>query len=208
MRSSRLPAWTLASVILVTSAGVVWGQATQGTILGTVSDSSGAVVPGAPVVVRNEATNISRTLSTNEAGDYRAAGLEPGSYEIAVNAPGFKVFKQTQVDLAMSQIKRVDVKLAIGATSDSIVVEGGTTQVETETVTLSNVKAAKDFTQLPMSPMGRAFTNIVSVTAGVQSTSGIEVNGARDTANNFTADGISVNDMISSRQTQTDSLGA
>ena len=79
--------------------------------------------------------------------------------------------------------------------------EGGLTQVETETATLSNLKTARDFAQLPLSVFGRGWANITNVTAGVQSASGFEVNGARDTANNFTADGISVNDMISSRNT-------
>jgi hypothetical protein len=73
--------------------------------------------------------------------------------------------------------------------------------VETEAATLSNLKTARDFAQLPLSVFGRGWANITNVTAGIQSASGFEVNGARDTANNFTSDGISVNDMVSSRNT-------
>ena len=114
---------------------------------------------------------------------------------------GFRTYNQTRIDLASAQIKRIDIKLEVGDVASTITVEGGTSQVETETATLSNLKTARDFAQLPLSVFGRGWANITNVTAGVQSNSGFEVNGARDTANNFTADGISVNDMINSRNT-------
>ncbi len=120
---------------------------------------------------------------------------------MTVAAAGFKTFSQTQIDLTSAQTKRIDARLEVGDVATTLTVEGGTTQVETETVTLSNLKTSRDFAQLPMSVFGRAWANITNVTAGIQSTNGYEVNGARDTANNFTADGISVNDMVSSRNT-------
>lgn len=182
-------------------AAPVFGQATQGSILGNVADATGAAVPGASVSVRNEGTNFERQIKTDERGDYRVSGLEPGSYEVIVASQGFKTFKQTRVDLAANQVKRVDAALEIGELTTTITVEGGTSQVETETVTLSNLKTTRDYTQLPLSVFGRGWANVTNVVAGVQSKSGFEVNGARDTANNFTSDGISVNDIISSRNT-------
>lgn len=177
------------------------GQSIQGSILGAVADSAGGAVAGATVTVRNEGTNFVRSMKTDETGSYRFGGLETGFYQLTVTAPGFKTFSQTQVDLASAQVKRVDARLEVGDVATTLTVEGGTTQVETETVTLSNLKTSRDFAQLPMSVFGRAWANITNVTAGIQSTNGYEVNGARDTANNFTADGISVNDMVSSRNT-------
>lgn len=180
---------------------VLTAQSTQSSILGGVTDSAGAAVPNARVAVRNEGTNFTRDILTDESGTYRVSGLEIGSYQVTVSAQGFKTFSQTRVDLAAAQIKRVDARLEVGDVATTLTVEGGTSQVETETATLSNIKTSRDFAQLPMSVMGRAWSNVTNVTAGIQSTNGFEVNGARDTANNFTADGISVNDMVSSRNT-------
>jgi hypothetical protein len=194
---------------LITAAAALWlcsplklaAQFTQSSIVGTVRDATGAAVSNADVTVRNEGTNFTRTIKTDEAGDYRVAGIEAGFYSVTVTVPGFKSFEQTKVDVVSNQAKRVDVALEVGEVSTRVTVEGGLSQVETESASLSNLKTARDFGQLPLSVFGRGWANITNVTAGIQSTSGFEVNGARDTANNFTADGISVNDMISSRNT-------
>ena len=196
---SLATAW-ITAVALVASLPL-YAQSTQSSFLGTVTDSTGAPVANAAVTVRNEGTNFVREFKTDENGDYRVSGLEAGFYRVAVAVTGFKTFSQTRIDLASAQIKRIDVKLEVGDVATTVTVEGGTSQVETETATLSNLKTARDFAQLPLSVFGRGWANITNVTAGIQSTSGFEVNGARDTANNFTADGISVNDMISSRNT-------
>jgi len=195
------------SLALLFSATGFWAlqplkaQSVQSSILGTVIDSAGAAVSGATITLRNEGTALSRAVKTDEAGEYRIGGLETGFYQVTVSHAGFKTFSRTQIDLSSAQTKRVDAKLELGDVATTVTVEGGTSQVETETATLSNIKTSRDFAQLPMSVFGRAWSNITNVTAGIQSTNGFEVNGARDTANNFTADGISVNDMVNSRNT-------
>ena len=201
MRLFLSPATAWITVVAVVASLPLFAQSTQSSFLGTVTDSTGAPVANAAVTVRNEGTNFSREFKTDENGDYRVSGLEAGFYRVAVAVTGFKAYSQTGIDLASAQIKRIDVKLEVGDVATTVTVEGGTSQVETETATLSNLKTARDFAQLPLSVFGRGWANITNVTAGIQSTSGFEVNGARDTANNFTADGISVNDMISSRNT-------
>ena len=197
--SNRHVVWI--AVLLLAGAAQLGAQATQSSILGTVTDATGATVAGAAVTVRNEGTNFVRRATTEANGDYRVSGLEAGFYEVKVTAAGFRTFEQTRMDLASSQIKRVDAKLQVGDVASTVTVEGSVGQVETETATLSNVKTGRDYAQLPLSTMGRGWANLTNVTAGVQSASGFEVNGARDTANNFTSDGISVNDMVSSRNT-------
>lgn len=187
--------------LILLQMGSLQGQSIQGSILGAIVDSAGGAVTGADVAIRNEGTNFIRTMKSDEAGSYRVGGLETGLYQVTVTAAGFKTYSQTRIDLASAQVKRIDVRLEVGDVATTLTVEGGTSQVETETATLSNLKTSRDFAQLPMSVFGRAWSNITNVTAGIQSTSGFEVNGARDTANNFTADGISVNDMVSSRNT-------
>ncbi len=198
---SSLSLVTLFAVLALFGLPAIHAQSTQSSILGVVTDAGGGLVPAATVTILNERTNFSRSVTTDENGAYRASGLEAGSYQVTVALPGFKTFTQTQVDLASAQVKRVDATLEVGDMATTVTVEGGTSQVETETATLSNLKTSRDFAELPMSVFGRAWANITNVTAGIQSSSGFEVNGARDTANNFTSDGISVNDMISSRNT-------
>lgn len=180
---------------------VLHGQAIQGGIVGSVTDPSGAAVPGATVKVTNEGTNFERVATTEASGDYRVSGLEAGSYAVSVTMQGFKRFEQTKVDVTLGQAKRVDPKLEIGDTSTTVTVEGGTSQIETESATLSNLKTARDYANLPLSIFGRGWANVTNVVAGVQSTSGFEVNGVRDTGNNFTSDGISVNNIIGSSAT-------
>src|SRR5437867_4667220 len=194
--------------LLVAPADRVQGQATQSTILGIVTDPSGAVVTGATVIVKNEGTSFERTMVTNENGDYRIAGLEVGSYQVSVSAQGFKTFVRSQIALDSSQIKRVDASLEVGEPTSTVTVVGDAGRLETETASLSNVKSSQDFVQLPQSIYGRGWPNVVFVTAGVQSGDGatngccgVVINGARDTANNFTSDGITVNDVVGGRQT-------
>jgi hypothetical protein len=184
------------------------GQAIQSTILGKVTDPSAAAVIGATVTIKNEGTNIARTMQTDENGDYRVAGLGVGNYQVSVSAPGFKTFARSPIVLDSSQIKRVDANLELGEATSTVTVTGDIGQLETETASLSNVKSVQDFTELPQSVYGRGWPNVVFVTAGVQSGDGatngccgVVVNGARDTANNFSSDGISVNDVVGSRQT-------
>ena len=106
-----------------------YGQGTQSTVLGSVTDSSRGTVPGATVTVKNQGTGIERSLTTNESGDYRITGLEAGVYQVKVTAQGFKSYVRTDIDLNASQIKRVDAALEVGAVTSAITVRGGPGQV-------------------------------------------------------------------------------
>lgn len=201
MKIQQISLTTAFVAVSMFGLSVVKAQSTQSSILGTVTDPSGTIIPGAVVTVINEGTNAARTIKTDDGGGYRVAGLETGFYKVTVAGAGFKTLSRPRIDLASGQIKRIDAQLEVGDVQTTVTVEAGGSQVETETATLSNVKTSRDFAQLPLSQFGRSWNNITNVTAGVQSSSGFEVNGARDTANNFTSDGISVNDMVSSRNT-------
>ena len=200
MRNSYFASTLIAGLLTLTGV-LLHGQATQSSILGNITDSSGAAVANASVTVKNEGTNSQREIAADVNGDYRVSVLESGFYQVTVAAPGFKTFEQKRIDLASAQIKRVDARLEVGNVDTRITVESAASQVETETATLSNIKTGRDFAELPLSVFGRGWANVTNVAAGVQSASGFEVNGARDTANNFTTDGISYNDIISSRNT-------
>jgi hypothetical protein len=177
-------------------------QSTESSVLGSIRDSRGAAIPGARVILRNEGSNDERVQLTDSAGDYRFSGILNGRYGVTVEASGFKAHITRGITVDLSQIRRVDATLEIGDVSTSVTVEGvSAAHIDTESATQSVVSTARDFAELPMSVYGRAWVNVAKVAAGVQSTSGLEVNGARDTANNFTSDGLSANDIVSSRQT-------
>lgn len=195
---------SIVQLVLLVLSGVasIFAQSTQSSILGNIRDSGGAVVPDAKVTLVNEGSNDERVQLTDSAGDFRFSGILNGRYRVSVEAKGFKTHTTQGISLDMSQTRRVDATLAIGDVSTTVTVEGvSVAHIDTETATLSVVSTAKDFAELPMSVYGRAWVNVAKVAAGVQSSSGLEVNGARDTANNFTSDGLSSNDIVSSRQT-------
>ncbi len=197
---------TLVVVVLLLAGGTLCSQlhaqSTQSSILGNVRDSAGAPVAGAAVSLINEGTNDERRQMSDEAGDYRFSGILAGVYRVSIEMAGFKARITHGITVNVSDIKRVDATLEVGDVATSVTVAGGSVaHIETETATLSNVKTAQDYADLPLSVYGRGWANVTNVVAGVQASSGFEVNGARDTANNFTSDGVSVNDIISSRNT-------
>ena len=107
---------------VVTMSGFLSAQTYQGRILGSVTDSSGAVVGGAKVTIKNTATGISRTLTANEAGDYNAPNLEPGPYLVTAEAPSFKRAQRTGLQLEVAKDIRVDIKLEPGAVNETVTV--------------------------------------------------------------------------------------
>jgi hypothetical protein len=109
----------IISLMLVCST-VGWGQSDRGSITGTVTDSTGGIVPDAAVTATNTATNIVSRTTTNESGVYVIPALLPGMYKLRVEKNGFKAAEQAQVILAASSTVRVDVGLQIGEVSESV----------------------------------------------------------------------------------------
>src|SRR5882724_12255672 len=121
-----------AFVLMMTMASHSSAQTFRGTILGTVTDPNGAVVPEATVTARNTATGIERSTVTDEFGNYSLPELQTGTYEVAVEKSGFQISKVTGAVVEVSAEKRVDVVMAV-AGSEAIVVIAPSTQVETTT---------------------------------------------------------------------------
>src|ERR1700729_2344658 len=106
VRSLRLQ---LMLVFLLTVPQLVWAQAgTTGTILGRVSDSTGAIIPGAPVEVTNLATGVTIKVTTSGTGDYTASNLTPGSYQVSVQTKGFSKTVVSGITLVVAQEERID----------------------------------------------------------------------------------------------------
>ncbi len=187
-------------LLLLCLPTVVWAQ-TTGSITGTVRDSTGAVVANAQVTVSDDSKGVSRTSPTNEQGEYLAAGLGQGNYDITVVAEGFKKYEARGVVLDVAQKSRVDISLEVGATTAEVTVEGTTVaQVETQSSDLTGVVTGKEISQLELN--GRNFTQLITLVPGVSNQSGQDeagvgvggnvaysVNGGRTEYNNWEIDG-------------------
>lgn len=178
--------------------GMLCAQTYQGRILGTVTDASGAVVVGAKVSVSNTSTNVSRVLITNRAGEYVAPDLDPGTYTVTAEAPGFKKVEIQSVVLEVSRDVQVNLQLQPGAVSETIDVTGQETMADISDSTLNGVLQNKAINELPLE--GRDFQNLLPLHPGVQRTPGggfqsITSNGNRPDENNFFIDGATDNDV-------------
>ena len=114
------PSRLILVLAVATLASFVSAQTYQGRILGSVTDSSGAVVSGAKLTITNTATGISRTLTTTAAGDYNAPNLEPGPYSLAAEAPSFKRAQRTGLQLEVAKDVRVTAPGAGGQVLDVV----------------------------------------------------------------------------------------
>jgi hypothetical protein len=126
-----------------------WAQDTA-TIVGTVTDASGAVVPGAKVTVLNPNRGFVRDVASNTAGEYTAARIPIGDYVVTAEAKGFQKLVRSGITLTAGQTQRVDLTLTVGQVSQQVEVVGNIAKVETETPTLSDVVTATQIDNLAM----------------------------------------------------------
>ena len=192
-------------LILHTAA---FAQVTTADIVGRVTDSSGAVLPGVTVTVENVGTHDTRVAPTSASGDFTFNLLPIGPYNVRIELSGFSV-QTTRVELSAGDRARVDVKLQVGAVSETITVSGASPLVQTDTATLSTLVTEKAVQDLPNN--GRNFMAVVmgvpganpglpnSLASGTRpddrrQTSAVSINGALDNQNNQLIDGIDNNE--------------
>jgi hypothetical protein len=192
----------LLSIGLVCSMSS-YSQSVRGTILGTVTDASGAVVRGAKVTAVQTSTGLTRTEPTNAEGEYSIPQLPVGPYTVTAEQPGFKKTERTGIELRVDDKLRIDLALALGQVSETVAVEATAPVVNTDSATVGNVVDNKKVTELPLN--GRNFLQLNLLVPGAnqgvkgsqnQTQGGsISVNGAREQANNFLLDGMDNNDL-------------
>ena len=175
----------------------VMSFAQTGTIAGTVSDASWAVVQGAEITVRNTATNETHQTTSGSAGTYTVTNLPVGSYEITVKKEGFKVYRLPSIELTVAQSLTVDPRLSTGAANEEVTVRADRMQdLDLETAQISNLVDQRAMAALPL--ITRNPYQLVLLSPGTSQTDsgngGISVNGARDRNNNFMLDGVDNND--------------
>src|SRR5579863_8506103 len=112
----------LAALCLLTAA-ICWPQDTRGSIVGKVTDPSGAVIPGATVVVTNTAMGTKANLTTNAEGYYQATYLIPGRYEVEAVAQGFKKALRANIEIRIAERLQIDMPLELGAAEMSVTVK-------------------------------------------------------------------------------------
>jgi hypothetical protein len=175
--------------------------AQDASITGTVRDSSGAPVANAEVKLVNTATNLTQVTTTNSEGEYLAAALPAGTYDLSVTVPGFKAYVAKHIALRVAEKARLDITLNVGQVTESVVVEGeSVAQVETQSSDLSGVVTGKEIDQLELN--GRDFTRLVTLVPGVSNQTGRDngqvglngninysINGGRGEYNNWQVDG-------------------
>ena len=153
------------AALLVTSSALA--QVPTGTILGTVKDGQGAVVPGATVAATNLGTQFSRNTVTDDAGEYALRLLPVGNYKVEVGIPGFKTFTQTGIQLEVGRNARVDATIELGAVSETVSVVGDSPLVDTVSSSLSRTVGQNEVMNLPL--VNRDLYQLLSITGGVTS---------------------------------------
>ena len=208
MRSVATGVPRLSLAILVGLALTVSATAQTGlaTITGIVSDASRAALPGLTVTATNQATNVPYTGVTNDAGNYIITSVPIGTYVITAELQGFKSVQST-VTVSAAQTARVDFSLEIGTVQERVEVMATSAVMQTENAVVGNTLQQEQVEQLPA--LGRNLSTATLYTAGVttpnpgsfnalKNTGGGRpfVNGQREQANNFTLDGVDMNDAI------------
>lgn len=194
---------TLLAVTLIVVLGwflpVVQAQTVTGTIVGMVTDPTGAVVPAAKIVVTNDATKVAYNVTTNEAGQYVVPFLSPGKYTAEAEAQGFKKRVVRDVIVEVEQRVRLDFALEVGAVTEAVEVISEAPLLNTETSSVGQVIENKKVVDLPLN--GRQFMELSFLVPAVHQSApghfneilqGFAASGAggRPTNNNFTLDGV------------------
>src|SRR5579872_244430 len=128
-----------AFILLLLSSFSLNAQTTTGSIVGTVTDPSGAVIGGAAITITNIGTNISVKTTSDSAGNFVVTPLEVGHYSVAVEAPGFKKSVRSDVPVNVQDRVRVDAALEVGAVTDTVEVAGSAPLLQTDTSYLGQV---------------------------------------------------------------------
>jgi Carboxypeptidase regulatory-like domain/TonB-dependent Receptor Plug Domain/TonB dependent receptor len=163
----RLKLWTKVFVCGFVLSAIAVAQVTTGTISGTVSDATGAVVPGVTVSLKSVEKGISRTVRTDEGGRYRAPELGLGSYDISAEAAGFQTVIRTGITLTVAREAVVDFTLQVGTVAENVTVTGEAPLVQTANATVAALVDERAMRELPLN--GRSFADLTGIQPGVLS---------------------------------------
>jgi hypothetical protein len=178
---------------MLLACSISHAQNATGTIVGTVRDPSGAVVPNVEVRITNEQTNQGTSFKTDSMGNYTAPLLRPGVYSVSAEASGFHRFLASGLVLQVDQTARVDIAMQVGDVSQTVEVTGAAALLQTENATMGAVIDDRKIVELPLN--GRSFIDLALLSPGVMRAGGAQgqwaltVDGGRPQNNNFLLDG-------------------
>src|SRR5436309_11831352 len=188
----------LAALVLLFAAQAV--AQSEATIVGTVTDPSGAAVANASITITNLDTGLSRTMNTTGDGQYVVPDLRIGRYTVRAAAAGFKTTEQQNITLQVGDRARVDLKLAVGSAQEQVTVEAAAIAVQADTGEISSVISGQQLSQLATN--GRSMYSLISLTPGASSGQGdfqiptpvggdanVSFNGMRESHNLYLLDG-------------------
>ena len=150
---------------LLLVAVTVSAQTPSAGVTGRVTDATGAVVPGATIKITNLDTNIGQQAVSNESGDFVVPFLNPARYVLEAQASGFRTYKHDAFTLAVNQTLRLDIRLEVGATTETVTVTDTPSALNTETGSRGEVTTSAEITELPLD--GRNFSDLALLTGGV-----------------------------------------
>lgn len=202
-RLTRLTEVAGAVVALCVLPSFLLAQVNQASLLGTVTDQSGGVIAGATVTVTDVQKGVSRTLTTNSAGEYVAPNLDPDTYTLRVEFTGFKTFTREGMHLGVGQEARADVTLQPGGQTQSVTVTEELPLVETTTATLTGTLTTQTISELPLN--GRNYIDLLTLRPGFVNAPGAGATkqtamGMRELDNFFLVDGINNYDWATGQE--------
>lgn len=189
------------ALVLALVAGTAFGQTSNGTIAGVVTDATGAAITEAKVTATSINTGEVRTTKTNGVGAYRFESVLPGVYALAIQAQGFATTNLADINVVASVVTAANATLKIGQASDTVTVEAATEALQTESAEVSHTISNADVAKLPVSDLNAyslatTLPGVVTVGGAVNMTNGtaFSVNGTRARGNNFLIEGQDNND--------------
>jgi Carboxypeptidase regulatory-like domain len=184
---------------LLLAAIPMFGQAVSGDVTGSVSDPSGAAIPGATVTIQNDQTGVKTSVTANPNGVYRFTNLPVGTYTLQASASGFAPFTQKGIRVELGNTLTANVSLAVGNTATTVEVSEAGAGIDTTTAQLQTSFDTRQVLELPQTGSGSGIYNLALVGAGVSTSGGVgqgfgpSVSGQRPDNNSFFLDGVSNN---------------
>jgi hypothetical protein len=207
-RQTRLPLSLVLFLLILAAPAAAFAQTGAASLTGIVTDQSGAAVPGATVTATNQATNVDYTAISNDSGSYTVTALPVGAYVVKAELARFKTAATRPIQMEAKQVVRLDFKLELGGLEETVEVKSDTPVLQTETATVGEVISGTTVNALPLN--GRnpgqlplllpgAITPNPGSFASIRNTGGggrPYVNGNREQTNNYTIDGVDMNESI------------
>ena len=202
----------LSLCIFLLAAGVAQAQITSATLVGTVTDQTGASVAGAKVQAKNNATFMSRSAKSDGAGEYSIPDLPAGHYTLSIEASGFKTFVAPNIELLVAQRAMINASMEVGAVQQNVTVDAAAPMIDTSSASVGQVVNTGAVEQMPLN--GRSFWQLTALTPGATYTPGgqtthtggstirasvvnVYINGGAQDETGWTLDGAFITEMQS-----------